>query len=367
MTFNGVNYEHFIEANDIKFAGIHIMMDLYGIKKTNEEVINVLEHCLNVIGATIIKKNIHYFPENNGITGCYTLAESHLTFHSWWESDGCLILDFFTCGDSNAFKGLNVIRDGLNPKKSEIRILPRGSVYITKKDKFFVYVLIDPRNDLPFYVGEGTQRRLYSTTKLSEEMLRKNPEKYKILEELKKLNIPVKQHIVTWDTIKPLALLIETYLVDYYKTIKNGGSLTNINSLCDVTNIKKISETLKEYWNNISIEEKKKRSESIKKSLEKITDETKKEKYKKRSENLIWRNNLKESRKKVINYWSKGNKNNAKKYIATYIDGKTEIIEDIRKYCIDTGFKIDALRIRLKKDMKIYKNKLVKFEYYIEK
>jgi hypothetical protein len=106
---------------------------------------------------------------------------------------------------------------------NENQKLPADSMY-------YVYVLIDPRNDQPFYVGKGKGKRVeahyhnWSSDKMS------NPYKFNKIEKLKKLGYGPKYEIVFESFDEQTALDEEKRLIQKWgrSNLDEGGILTNI-------------------------------------------------------------------------------------------------------------------------------------------
>jgi S-adenosylmethionine/arginine decarboxylase-like enzyme len=54
------------------------------------------------------------------------LSESHATVHTWPEKTGCFI-DFFTCGQADPERALDVLRAALRPLRYHVILLDRGT------------------------------------------------------------------------------------------------------------------------------------------------------------------------------------------------------------------------------------------------
>jgi hypothetical protein len=90
---------------------------------------------------------------------------------------------------------------------------------------WYVYILIDTRNNQPFYVGKGNKRRLKATSNINSGS---NPLKKKFLKELKQVGLEpelkiVGEHIKENDALSQEKQLIE----EYGRIIKGTGILTN--------------------------------------------------------------------------------------------------------------------------------------------
>jgi hypothetical protein len=94
---------------------------------------------------------------------------------------------------------------------------------------FYIYAYIDPRTDLPFYIGKGKDTRKFDH--LNEASSKKeNKEKFKIIKELKSLNLsPVIIELETNIENELMAYNREDYYILTYgrKGIEPNGILTN--------------------------------------------------------------------------------------------------------------------------------------------
>jgi S-adenosylmethionine decarboxylase proenzyme len=107
----------------------HFLLELNGV---NSKILDNLEYiqegmvsCVRESGATYINDNFHKFSPQ-GVSGIILIAESHVSIHTWPESEYAA-LDVFTCGD---FKiGQNITRnliDLFSPTKYTNQYIKRG-------------------------------------------------------------------------------------------------------------------------------------------------------------------------------------------------------------------------------------------------
>ncbi len=118
---------YFIERNGVKFAGVHLLIDLWGA--TNLDKLDVVERALKeaaeVAGATLLHSHLHHFSLNGGITGVLVLAESHITIHTWPEWSYAA-LDVFMCGSCNPYDALPILRAAFHPAHVNLGEQKRG-------------------------------------------------------------------------------------------------------------------------------------------------------------------------------------------------------------------------------------------------
>lgn len=110
------SHDHFIERQGMRFAGTHLIVDLW--KASNLDDIGVVERALRdaatAAGATLLKLDLHCFTPGGGITGVAVLAESHISIHTWPERAYAAV-DVFMCGDAEPHRSIGVLRQAFCP------------------------------------------------------------------------------------------------------------------------------------------------------------------------------------------------------------------------------------------------------------
>jgi S-adenosylmethionine decarboxylase len=126
-TSNGKDY--FVEKNGLKFAGTHLIIDLWGASNLadSETVTAMLKEAAETCGATLLYMHVHVFSENGGISGVAVLAESHISIHTWPER-GYAAVDLFMCGSAEPQKAVPVLRKHFLPEHLQIGEQKRGMV-----------------------------------------------------------------------------------------------------------------------------------------------------------------------------------------------------------------------------------------------
>lgn len=100
----------------------------------------------------------------------------------------------------------------------------------TKEElKYYVYALIDPRNNKIFYVGKGNSNRIFSHINESIENPRET-EKLETIRAIKKDNQEVKHYIIRHGLEESEAFLVESVLIDFltFKDFSEVSKITNI-------------------------------------------------------------------------------------------------------------------------------------------
>lgn len=120
--------DFFIERDGERFAGTHLIVDLWGADRIDDldYVEATLRECVAAAEATLLHLHLHHFTPNNGISGVAVLAESHISIHSWPES-GYAALDIFTCGDAKPHRAVEVLRRRFKPSHVVVEEVRRGS------------------------------------------------------------------------------------------------------------------------------------------------------------------------------------------------------------------------------------------------
>lgn len=120
--------DFFIERDGERFAGTHLIVDLWGARRIDDlgYVEDTLRSCVEAARATLLHIHLHHFTPNNGISGVAVLAESHISIHSWPES-GYAALDIFMCGAAEPHRAVEVLRERFSPSQVVVEEYRRGS------------------------------------------------------------------------------------------------------------------------------------------------------------------------------------------------------------------------------------------------
>lgn len=119
--------DYFVERNGVKFAGTHLLVDLWGASNLDNLEITewALRESAEVAGATLLHIHLHHFTPNGGISGVAVLAESHISIHSWPER-GYAALDIFMCGACDPYKAIPVLKKAFSPDNVTLGEQKRG-------------------------------------------------------------------------------------------------------------------------------------------------------------------------------------------------------------------------------------------------
>jgi S-adenosylmethionine decarboxylase len=121
--------DHFIERNGVKFAGTHLLVELWSAKNLGDMALTdqALRECASVAGATLLHLHLHHFGPNAGLSGVAVLAESHISIHTWPER-GYAALDIFMCGACDPYKAIPVLRRAFEPGTVQLSEQKRGVI-----------------------------------------------------------------------------------------------------------------------------------------------------------------------------------------------------------------------------------------------
>ncbi len=119
--------DFFIERDGERFAGTHLIVDLWDAERLDdlEHVERTLRDCVEAAEATLLHIHLHHFTPNGGVSGVAVLAESHISIHSWPEI-GYAALDVFMCGDAKPHAAVEVLRRNFRPGRMAIEEHRRG-------------------------------------------------------------------------------------------------------------------------------------------------------------------------------------------------------------------------------------------------
>ena len=120
--------DHFIERDGVRFAGTHLLVDLFGARRLDDlkHIEATLKRCAEAAGATLLDVHLHHFTPNGGVSGVAVLAESHISIHSWPEADYAA-LDVFMCGDAQPEKCIEILREAFSVREVVVKVHHRGS------------------------------------------------------------------------------------------------------------------------------------------------------------------------------------------------------------------------------------------------
>jgi len=126
---NDERLDHFVEKDGLRFAGTHLIVDLWEASRLDElpHVEETLKRATEVAGATLLNVDLHHFTPNGGVSGVAVLAESHISIHTWPEC-GYAAIDLFMCGRAEPHRAIEVFREAFAPARVTVGEHRRGIV-----------------------------------------------------------------------------------------------------------------------------------------------------------------------------------------------------------------------------------------------
>ena len=124
-----VQKDYFVERDGVKFAGTHLLIDLWGASNLCDPdlIDQALRTAAEEAGATILHSHFHHFSPNGGVSGVVVLAESHISIHTWPERDFAAI-DIFMCGACDPHLSLPVLKAAFTPSRVDLGEQRRGLI-----------------------------------------------------------------------------------------------------------------------------------------------------------------------------------------------------------------------------------------------
>jgi S-adenosylmethionine decarboxylase len=121
--------DYFVEKDGVKFAGMHLLVDLWGASNLTDPatIDDALREAAEAAGATILHTHFHHFGPDGGVSGVLVLAESHISIHTWPERDFAAI-DIFMCGACDPYLSLPVLKAAFQPASMLLDEQRRGRI-----------------------------------------------------------------------------------------------------------------------------------------------------------------------------------------------------------------------------------------------
>lgn len=114
-------------TGDYVAPGLHLLIDFWGAKHAQDvkAVEQAMRAAASACGATVLDVMLHSFGPQSGVTGVAILAESHISIHTWPETD-YMALDVFVCGSCDAQKAADELVKYFQPERHKISAHNRG-------------------------------------------------------------------------------------------------------------------------------------------------------------------------------------------------------------------------------------------------
>ena len=109
------------------FAGLHITVDLYGASRLDDidYIEEVIKECVDTCGANLLHIHLHHFTSTFGVTGVAVLSESHISVHTWPETNFAAF-DIFMCGQATPELSIDILKRRFSAEKIVVNNLRRG-------------------------------------------------------------------------------------------------------------------------------------------------------------------------------------------------------------------------------------------------
>ena len=125
---DGERKDFFIERDGLRFAGVHLIIDLHEAERLDDlaYVEQVLRDCVTAARASLLHIHLHHFTPNGGVSGVAVLAESHISVHTWPEC-GYAAFDVFMCGATEPHRTVEVLKAAFKPGRLTVSEHLRGA------------------------------------------------------------------------------------------------------------------------------------------------------------------------------------------------------------------------------------------------
>ena len=119
--------KEFIERDGIKFAGTHLVIDLFGAKNLSDLDIveEALKGCVEAAGATMLHSHLHHTIPGKGVSGVAVLRDGHISIHSWPDA-GYAAFDVFLGNSVRPHAIVNVLRQVFSAREVVVKEHKRG-------------------------------------------------------------------------------------------------------------------------------------------------------------------------------------------------------------------------------------------------
>ncbi|MGH7210438.1 MAG: adenosylmethionine decarboxylase [Acetobacteraceae bacterium] len=121
--------DYFVEKDGMRFAGTHLLVDLWGASNLSDPALIDRALCDAALAAkaSILHRHFHHFAPSGGVSGVVVLAESHISIHTWPECQFAAV-DIFMCGACDPADSLPVIEAAFRPARMVVDEQRRGRI-----------------------------------------------------------------------------------------------------------------------------------------------------------------------------------------------------------------------------------------------
>lgn len=111
-----------------ELPGRHIIADFSGAENLDDvaRIEAAFASAIAAAGATLLSMSFHVFSPGGGVTGTASLAESHISIHTWPEN-AYAALDIFMCGVCDPLNALPALIEAFTPSLIELRQIVRDT------------------------------------------------------------------------------------------------------------------------------------------------------------------------------------------------------------------------------------------------
>jgi S-adenosylmethionine decarboxylase len=114
--------DFFIERDGVRFAGTHLIIDLFGARRLDDlkHIERTLKRCVEVAGATLLHIHLRHYTPNGDVSGVAVLADGHISIHGSPEV-GYGALDLFMGGDANPEPAIDVVKQAFQASRTLVK------------------------------------------------------------------------------------------------------------------------------------------------------------------------------------------------------------------------------------------------------
>jgi S-adenosylmethionine decarboxylase len=123
----GDRRDHFVERHGVRYAGSHLIIDLWDGEHLDDVgmIELALRRAVRAAGATLVHLHLHEFGLGGGVSGVAVLAESHISIHTWPERSYAAV-DVFMCGSAEPHRVVPILRHAFKARRIAISEQLRG-------------------------------------------------------------------------------------------------------------------------------------------------------------------------------------------------------------------------------------------------
>jgi S-adenosylmethionine decarboxylase len=124
---NLVPNDHFKTQNGVRFAGVHLLLDMWEAEHLDnpDRLGRAIKAAVTAAEATLLHLHLHHFSPFGGVSGVAVLAESHISVHTWPER-AFAAFDIFMCGTAEPERAAAALQEALRPRRIELTEQRRG-------------------------------------------------------------------------------------------------------------------------------------------------------------------------------------------------------------------------------------------------